>query len=336
MDRIRKNRIVTFIRTKLVFKSRLKDLKDYDRVKIYRYELRNIGCYDPRLLQELVQEGRITFDDQWFFTIKEKQGKIDISLLVNASRKDKTTKPLTPLHLWMRNQLHYVELKDVNKKDIPVYFSTFMKYRDKHIEHFFKVDNFSERIHTPVVNLKGDLRFKIRFHGKRIASLDVHQMQPTILARVLYDNVGSNTFSDAIFNGKDIYNRLKEEASLEDRPAAKKYFFQLIFGQPMNDIRRLFKGDPKWVDWINKYKSTTEPKNPHHHLQHTNLAWLLQYSEVQVMTDIWNDLKKKDIPFLSIHDEILCKITDTDKVKKVMENQLKKHFRTFTINVKTE
>jgi len=68
----------------------------------------------------------------------------------------------------------------------------------------------------------------------------------------------------------------------------------------MNDIGKLFKGNTEWVDWINDYMKRTEPNNPHKENKHTNLAWLLQYSAVQVMTGTWQTLKDKDIPFLTM------------------------------------
>ena len=95
----------------------------------------------------------------------------------------------------------------------------------------------------------------------------------------------------------------------------------------------MFQGGTGWVDWINRYKTTEEPLNPHWKNPHTNLAWLLQYSEVQVMTGIWKRLKALNTPFLTIHDELLCRTSDKEKVYGVMKSELAKHFRDFEINV---
>ena len=329
--------VTTFVRTKWVSMHRLKDLKDYDTVPVYIYELdklighRNHGP----LLWNLKERGEIWYDTKSrvgrFRALKP--GRVDFSLLELTKRKDKQTIPLTPLHVWMREQLRFVELPGVAKRDIPVYFKAFLEHQKGNIAPFFSVDAFSNRVHSPVVNLKGDYRFKLRFHKSKIISLDVKQMQPTILAKVLQDSMGENSFSTAIFKGEDVYVHLQKEAGLPQRKDAKKYLFQLIFGKPMNDIGKMFKGETKWVDWINDYKRRTEEKNPHKENRHTNLAWLLQYSEVQVMTGIWQRLKDKDIPFLTIHDEILCKEEDKDVVYDIMEDELKKHFSFFKINV---
>lgn len=324
--------LTTYVRTKTVFKQRLKDLKDYDTVKLYIYELEKLGFHHGPLLWSLKERGEIWYDSKGNFKAL-RRGPIDPSLLERTKKREKVVVPLTDLHLYMREQLHMVTLPGVHKKDLPVYFRAFIDHRSSDIGPFFQVDSFSRRVHTPVVNLKGDLRYKIRLCGERIVSLDVKQMQPVILAKVLLDSIGENSFSTAIFNGVDVYILIQESAGLPKRSDAKKYLFQLIFGKPKDDIGKMFKGETKWVDWINSYKSRTEEKNPHKEDKHTNLAWLLQFSEVKVMTCIWEELKRLGIPFLTIHDDVLCRVSDMAVVKGVMEVELALHFRKFEINV---
>lgn len=328
--------VTTFVRTKNVFKHRLKNLKDYDRVKVYMYEIDKLlgSKSDHRpLLEYLRRERQIDFDSKGNFKAV-KQGPIDPRLLERAKRRDKIVIPLTALHLWMRAQLKHVTIVGLPTREIPVYFKAFLDHKHESLAPFFSVDSFSNRVHSPVVNLKGNLRFKIRFYNSRVVSLDVKQMQPTILARVLSDALGSNSFSDAIDKGEDVYVHLQKHAGLPKRDDAKKYLFQLIFGKPSKDIGRMFQGNNDWVDWINNYKSRVEPQNPHHDNPHTNLAWLLQYSEVQVMTGIWNTLKDLNVPFLTIHDELLCREKDKAVASSVMHQELRKHFKYFEVNAK--
>lgn len=328
---MREHKLTTYIRTKNVFQHRLKDLPDYDWVKIYSYEIKNLGLHDNGILQHLTAIREITTNGKGQYKATE-DGPINPSLLEEGKKKEKVNLPLSVLHKWMRGHLSEVKLVGVQQKDIPVYFNSFLKSKEGDKDYFFKVDSFSTRVHTPVVSLKGDLRFKIRFYGEKVASLDVVQMQPTILAKVLDDAIGANAFSDAIFSGEDVYILIQKEAQLASRKDAKDYFFKLIFGQPMNDIGRMFKGDSKWVEWINDYKRRDEPQNPHGRWKrHTNLAWLLQYSEVQVMTDVWTRLMEENIPFLSIHDEILCRFGDKERVEAIMNRELRKHFRYFKV-----
>lgn len=322
----------TYVRTKNVFKNRLKDLKDYGTVKIYVYELNKLGFNSGPLLYKLKERGEIWYDKVGNFKAL-REGPINPVLLERTKKRVRERMMLTPLHKWMMKQLMYVEL-DVPKNEMPVYFKAFLDHRSEQLDAFFTVDGFSNRVHSPVVNLKGNLRLSLKFYGERMASLDVKQMQPTILAKVLDDAIGKNSFSDAIWRGEDVYmHLLQQNAVIKTRPEAKKLLFQLIFGKPKNDIGKMFHGNTNWVDWINAYKSRTEHKNPHKEDMHTNLAWLLQYSEVMVMSDIWRALKGVGIPFLTIHDDVLCKESDKDQVYVLMEKELEKHFKTFDINI---
>jgi hypothetical protein len=322
----------TYIRTKLLFHHRLNDLKDYTSVKIYVYELEKLGVNKGPLLYDLKQRGEISYNDKGYFKVM-RDGPVDPNLLQITKKQEKLRLSLTPLHIWMRDQLFHVDLI-VDKKEMPVYFKAFLDGRSTNIEWFFTVDGFAGRVHTPVVNLKQNLRSKLRFYGGQITSLDVKQMQPTILAKVLQGAIGDNPFTTAIYKGEDVYMLLlQSNKTITTRDQAKKLLFQLIFGKPMDDIGRMFRGDTEWVDWINSYKKRVEPLNPHKNHKHTNLAWLLQYSEVKVMTDIWEDLKSRNLPFLTIHDDILCRKGDALKVYSVMERILKTHFKKFHITV---
>lgn len=322
----------TYIRTKLLFQHRLKDLKDYSKVKIYVYELKKLGVNSGPLLHSLKARGEIEYDSDGFFKVL-KDGPIDPALLKITRKRERVPAPLEPVHYYMRDQLMFVTI-NVPKKELPVYFKAFLQYRSTQLHEFFTVDAFSGRVHTPIVNLKGNLRSKLRLHGSVITSLDVKQMQPTILAKVLYESIGSNPFSEAVFTGEDVYNHLLERnKTLQDRSAAKKLLFQLIFGKPMQDIGNMFEGDSRWVNWINDYKSNEEPRNPHKRDKHTNLAWLLQYSEVQVMKEVWQQLMARRIPFLTIHDDVLVMKRHKDVAFKVMDSILGKHFKQFVINI---
>ena len=322
--------LATYIRTKTVFKNRLKHLKDYDTVKIYNYELDKLDADSGPLLCDLKVRGEILVDGKGDFKALRK-GPIDPSLLGRTRKRDGIRAPLTLLHKWMRKQLLHVEL-DAPLKDMPVHFSAFLDHRKDQLDSFFTVDSFSGRVHSPVVNLKGNLRESLRFHGEQVVSLDVKQTQPTILAsKILKDTVGSNPFSDAIFWGEDVHVVLQKAAGLNSWEDAKRLLFQLIFGKPMNDVGRLFKGDTAWVDWVNSHKSQIEHRNPHKQEVHANLAWLLQHSEVQVVLCIWNKLKAAGIPFLTIHDDVLCPVRHKDAVYEIMDRELMLHFPKHTV-----
>jgi hypothetical protein len=320
----------TYVRTKTVFKQRLKHLEHYDSVRIYEYELKKLGVDGPTLFY-LKTIGEISYDDKGNFKVLH-DGPLNPALLDRTKKRLRVSAPLSSLHLWMREVLMGVTL-DVPVLKLPVYFKAFLDLRSVQLDAFFTVDAFCGRVHTPIVNLKAEFRPHLRLYGESVVSLDVKQMQPLILGKILSDCIGSNPFSSALDNGDDIYIMIKDGAGLGERDDAKKLFFQLIFGKPMEDISKIFKGDRKWVEWINSYKSREEVMNPHKDSKHTNLAWLLQYSEVQVMSGIWECLRVRNIPFLTIHDELLCQRLNVKTVSSIMAKELGRHFKRFEIVV---
>lgn len=327
----REHILTTYIRTKTVFKNRLKDLKDYETVKVYLYELDKLGANNGFLLNSLRSRGEIWYDNNGNFKAL-RDGPIKTELLERTRKREKIKVPLTALHRYMRDQLFHIDIT-LPEKEIPVYFQAFLKHREEDINPFFTVDGFSGRIHTPVVNLKHDLRKHLLFFGEPLVSLDVKQMQPTILAKVLNENIGDNPFSNAIFSGEDVYDLLeKRNRMIKNRAEAKKFLFHLIFGKPV-DMGHVMDGDNKWVDWVNFYKSSREPRNPHSSDMHTNLAWLLQYKEVFIMSFIWERLWKNKIPFVTIHDDVLCREEDKDTVLGIMNEELRRHFKKCSVRV---
>lgn len=321
----------TYVRTKCVFQQRLKDLKTYDTVKIYLYELNKLNV-NGYLLYQLQRDGQIWYDHDGNFKALI-DGPIEPSILERTRRWDHPKTPLTDLHKYMKKQLSYVTI-NTPLEELPVYFRAFMNHRNENMDMFFTVDGFSRRVHTPVVNLKSIFRKDLKLKGESLCSLDVKQMQPTILARILDGKVGDNPFSNAVWKGEDVYLvLLNQNKELTTRTEAKKFLFQLIFGKPMDDIGKAFEGDTKWVQWINEYKSRVETNNPHARDTHTNLAWLLQSEEVKIMTNLWQRLMDKNIPFLTIHDDVLVRKRDKDRVLIIFHSVLNRVFQKYEITI---
>jgi hypothetical protein len=326
---------VTYLRTKIVFHNRLRDLDKRDRVKVYLYELKKLGV-TGELLYDLRKRGFIWYNDIGEFGVL-RSGPIDPKSLDVTRRWERKQGKMEPVHYYMREILQFVTLSsDVSEQQLPVYFQAFLKYRKSNIDVFFSVDGFSGRVHTPIVNLKGILRRQIYLDNKKICELDVKQMQPLILAKVLYEAVGVNAFSSAVFAGIDVYLLLLDfNKDITTREEAKKFLFQLIFGKPMTDIARAFKGDTNWVEWINSFKSRVIPANPHSRDMHTNLAWLLQTQEVSIMSAVWKNLMDLKIKFLSVHDAVLMKEDDKLTAFNVLKAELTKHFPKYEITTET-
>ena len=249
---------------------------------------------------------------------------IDISLIKPHGRK------LTSLHRYM--------LQCVVSTDLPTtvqttaYWNTFIKHRARFAELFFTVDEFAGRVHSPISGMSKDIRPFLLLHGEAVTSFDVAQMQPTLLAKILYNEIGSNEFTDTINNGTDIYTMLQQKSGLSTRNDAKKLFFQMLFSKPSNKMEQLFEG-ANFIQWINWYKSTIDPRNPHSKEKpYSNLAFLLQTYEVRIMGEIWANLARLNVPFLTVHDEIIARQTDTETAKTIIESVLNNHFASFKLN----
>jgi hypothetical protein len=240
--------------------------------------------------------------------------------------------PLTDLHEWMLERVCETEMpKGV---EVSAYWNSFLKHRSQFPTLFFTVDEFAGRVHTPISGMSKEFRPMILLRNEKTVSLDASQMQPTLLGEILRQAVGENSFSATIDEGTDVYLMLQSTAKLASRDEAKKRFFQILFGKPNEEMAKLFEG-ASWIEWINKYKSTIEPRNPHgKEKTYSNLAWILQTLEVRVMSEIWRTLAESGIPFLTVHDEIICIQSDAQKVETIFHNELSKHFKTFKISTK--
>lgn len=251
--------------------------------------------------------------------------EIDISLMKPHGR------PLTDLHKFMMKCVCDADL--TTGEESTAYWQTFIKHRKRFPELFFKVDNFSGRVHTPVSGMSKELRPLLLLGGEPVVSFDVAQMQPTLLANILHDNIGKNEFSETISAGVDVYVMLQQKAGLKTRDEAKKLFFRMLFSKPSNELERLFKG-ADFIQWINQYKRFFDDRNPHgKEKTYSNLAWLLQTYEVAMMSEIWRRLKAKRIPFLTVHDEVICRISDEGTAKTIIESVLNKHFKKYKLNI---
>jgi hypothetical protein len=212
------------------------------------------------------------------------------------------------------------------------YFDFFLKHKKEYPYLFFKFDNFSGRLHTPVTSFPAAYREHLLLYGQKVASLDVSQMQPQILGKILKDNLRDNQFSRWMDSGADVYRMMAAAANMNTRAEGKKRFFEILFGRPNDNLAAVF-GNANWIDWINRYKRKRITANPHHQKQHTNLAWLLQKNEVAIMKSIWIKLTEKNIPFLTIHDEINCRLQDRDAAAEIFYIVLSENFEKFELNV---
>ena len=204
------------------------------------------------------------------------------------------------------------------------------------LDPFFIVDNFSGRVHTPVTNLKSETRRFLLIKGSTTVSLDVAQMQPLLLAYILKENIGKNEFTTWIEQGQDIYVIFQEKLKLPSRNDAKTKFYEISFGKSNNQLANLFSNS-NWIEWVNQLKNQHLEQNPHSKQKnYSNLAWLLQSTEVEIMRKIWKQLIKNDILFLTVHDEIIVRESDLEETLKIMTDTMSYYFTNFKINYKSK
>ncbi|MBC7418921.1 MAG: hypothetical protein H7325_12305 [Pedobacter sp.] len=279
-------------------------------------------------IQELIKCGaiKVTEKDKRFYYEALNSGKIDLNLLI--------AKPMPP------DSIFKTMLANLQRVTLPVgaestdYFDLFIKYKELQPQLFFTVDAFAGRVHSPVSNFHRHLRPLLLLDGVETTSLDVTTAQPLLLGKILTKAIGENEYSKWIEKGEDIYIMLQNKAGLTTRDEAKKRFFEILFSKPSKALSDLF-GCSTWINWINTYKAANESKNPHSISKpHSNLAWLLQSTEVGIMKQIWCKLADVGITFLGVHDEIIIKKSDQEKARQIMTEVLAKEFVYFKISDK--
>ncbi len=259
----------------------------------------------------------------WLYTAL-KPGRVDLTVLPPKG-------PVQgPLMAYMSKQLMKVQAPE----GLTPYFDFFLAHRVTGLNWFFTVDAFAGRVHTPVTSLTSQQRAGLILAGEPVACLDVAQMQPQLLGRILKKNIGANLFSDTLDSGQDIYEMLQEKMKLATRKEAKEKFYAITFAPPTDELSQLF-GFADWVEWVNWIKTIQLDENPHSKEKpHSNLAWILQGAEVELMRNIWRRLMTKNIPFLTVHDEIITICSEVDNTAAIMNDELKRAFTTYKLNVK--
>ena len=323
---------VIFIRTKQFWQSHFRNLNPLSPIYVSNTDVR-LRLNNPiEDIQYLVSIGEIeviktmTKKGEMLYYRTLKKGGINPSILKPNKQK------LDELTQYMQNTLKFVTLdKNAPRTD---YFNVFLNYKNENIELFFTVDKFSGRVHTPISSFHREYRTNILINGNRTKSLDVVTMQPLLLGKILDSMIGENDYSNWINSGDDIYLIIKEKANLKTRDEAKKRFFEILFSKPNKQLSEMF-GNANWIEWINEIKSIQIKGNPHSvEKNHSNLAWLLQRTEVQLMRFVWQSLKDNNILFLSVHDEVIIQECDYLKAKELFNEVLMNNFKYFKLSSK--
>ena len=211
------------------------------------------------------------------------------------------------------------------------YFNHFLRYKSLRPDLFFIADRFCGRIHTPVSSFYKEYRKNILINDEATTGLDVATMQPLLLGKILREKIGRNDFSTWIDDGTDIYKIIQEIGKIELREDAKKFFFRILFSKPSEELSNTF-GNASWITWVNDFKRLELSQNPHNKLKlHSNLAWLLSTTEVQLMRQVWHSLRMSSIPFVTIHDEVIVQRKHAKEAFQIFSEIMNKEFSYFKI-----
>src|SRR3546814_14114685 len=107
------------------------------------------------------------------------------------------------------------------------YFNLFEVLKDHRIDLFYSEDKFSGRVHSPVVNLKSELRPHLLLYGKPTVGIDVVTMKHLILAQIMEKTFTGNEYSQWVHAREDIYltlGKLRSSTSQE----GKNMFFSIL------------------------------------------------------------------------------------------------------------
>ena len=293
-------------------------LKNSHLEKIFLYPKYNRKDSIERLLKEGIIEQKTDYGKgkikSKYYTYRIKDDKyyedatFDLSLVKMPKLDLITSKVAT--------HLSFTSL-DVDKHDIDTSLKDYLKYffeaEDK--RYFVSKDIFGHRIHHPLTLVSKNVRPHITLFGQKTNFVDIPQSQPSLLSYFLKKQVGDNTFSEILDNGGDIYELINKE----DRDKGKKQFYELLYGRNPNISHIVGEKGEKWV---NELKKTEIQANPSTNGNHTNLAWLLQNKESEVMHKVFNQLS---YPFIPIHDEVIVmeqNIEDvTEKLREVLTEE---------------
>lgn len=193
---------------------------------------------------------------------------------------------------------------------------------------FFKVDNFSGRVHSIFTYLSSDF---MKYNTKVNYELDLHQSQMTILASILQDEIGDNSFTNDINNGVDIYIKIQKLLKLETRGIAKDFMFSMIFGSTGRKHKLFKKIYPDVEEYIYKVKTTYNKETFNfyklkgkQYKPYAAFVMKLQKKETELFKKIWTlvNLHKHKIPMATRHDSIVIPIEYKEIGLDIMNNVL--------------
>ena len=218
--------------------------------------------------------------------------------------------------------MNYIdELQDATEHQFDCYRRSVEAIQNS--EYYLITDHKTGRLFNNFTNLWSNLRKFIKIAGECVGEIDIANSQP-LLAANLYpdDSEEKQKYLEIVLEG-DFYRTL-EAASGKKYPDYKKLkelvFQQVFFGSISDGNRRpllrAFKAlFPELLEIINNMKEGQKNK----------LALELQSIEANlVIGKVVNRLRLLGIPCLTVHDSVICKVSDVEAAYGILVEELEK------------
>lgn len=199
---------------------------------------------------------------------------------------------------------------------------------------YVKEDMFGQRVHSFTSQMPRSMRKHVFIQGCPTVEADLSQSQPLILAKHLDNVLGNNSFS-RIVQETDIYTYIQNFLGLATRDLAKTALYRMIYGAAYTEMAKVFyQLFPDTKDYIVHLKTIKNYSNPSVKI-HSNLAFQMQRAETALFRIVWDKLMANRIPYISIHDGLLVKEQDAERVKEYMTVILTRHLgSSVVVNIK--
>lgn len=189
-------------------------------------------------------------------------------------------------------------------------------------EHYMITDYKTGRLFNNFTNLWSDLREFLRIEGEGVAEIDIANSQP-LLAANLYpeDSEEKQKYLTIVLEGN--FYRLLEAASGKKYPDYKK-LKKLVFAQVFFGKNSEGNGRPLLRAFMNLFPELFSIFQVMKEFQKNKLALALQSVEADlVIGKVVESLRLMKIPCLTVHDSILSKVSDADRVYSILNRELK-------------
>lgn len=216
-------------------------------------------------------------------------------------------------------QCYYQKKRKITLKeyinDSKKYYTLIQRWNAaKNIERysFFTLDGFGGRLHHPFTQIP---KFVRKNHINYNCSLDMVAAQPTLFADLVKKQYCEcfpvDKFVQDVENG-DIYVTIQNKLRLKSRDAAKQFMNIILFDDDGVNVAKATYKFRQMYPFAASLLSDMKFNN------YKNSARELQKKEVDLFSQVWKELKQRNIDFITIHDEIVFDKKDMQVVKAVM------------------